>query len=169
MTLLSFQGQGRDFTIDLYQHWAACVLDPSLPLSVQLAHWPQGPAQDPDLLARWQRLLQVREVVMAALERAKNEGAVPKPLEAHIDLYASPEALGFLETFGQALPRLFVVSSVQLHESGGAPVEIDEHAHVGAIASPASGGKCVRCWIRDDTVGQSQDHTELCARCVQCV
>ncbi len=29
----TFEGQGRDFTLDLYEHWAACVLDPDLDLA----------------------------------------------------------------------------------------------------------------------------------------
>lgn len=30
---ITFEGQGRDFTLDLYQHWAACVLNPDLDLA----------------------------------------------------------------------------------------------------------------------------------------
>ncbi len=33
MWSLSFEGAARDFTIDLYTHWAACVLNPDLPLA----------------------------------------------------------------------------------------------------------------------------------------
>jgi len=30
---IKFEGEGRDFTRDLYQRWAACVLDPDLDLA----------------------------------------------------------------------------------------------------------------------------------------
>jgi len=32
-------------------------------------------------------------------------------------------------------------------------------------ATVAKGDKCVRCWMRDESVGQHPDHPELCGRC----
>ncbi|MEJ2332755.1 MAG: zinc finger domain-containing protein [Desulfobulbaceae bacterium] len=34
---------------------------------------------------------------------------------------------------------------------------------------PASGGKCERCWLRSETVGDAADHPELCSRCTSVV
>jgi isoleucyl-tRNA synthetase len=39
--------------------------------------------------------------------------------------------------------------------------------HVSVL--PASGGKCERCWLRSETVGDAPDHPELCNRCTSVV
>lgn len=148
--------------------WQECrKLDGSLPESVQLADWREAGPPDVELAARWERLLEVRDVVLAALEQAKSAQIVEKPLEAHVDLYGIPDTKEFLDTFADALPGLFIVSAVDLHDATASPVAIDEHAGVGAVARSADGEKCVRCWMRSTTTGQNTQHPELCARCVQ--
>ncbi len=147
--------------------WQECrKLCPSLPQSVQLADWPMGAPSDEAQAARWDRLLAVRGVAMAALEQAKQAGVVERPLEAHVDLYAGPEMLAFLQSFEADLPALLIVSRVELHAAADAPVTIDEHVGVGAAARLADGEKCVRCWVRSPSTGEHPAHPDLCARCV---
>ncbi len=146
--------------------WQECrKLDPSLEESVQLANWPEASGADPELEARWSRFLQIRDKVMTALETAKAQGTVDKPLEAVVNVYATPEAREFLETFGSTLNGLFIVSEADLHDAEGAPVEVDEYTGVGIVASLADGEKCVRCWVRSATVGADEEHPEICERC----
>jgi len=146
--------------------WQECrKLEDGLPQSVQLADWPQASEPDDELAARWQRLQGVRDVVLAALEKAKTQGTVDKPLEAHVDIYATPETMQFLGGFGDGLASLFIVSDVELHEAEGAPHPLDEYTGVAAVAALAAGEKCVRCWVRSETVGEQAGHPQLCARC----
>ncbi|MBP8951082.1 MAG: isoleucine--tRNA ligase [Armatimonadetes bacterium] len=153
------------FTAD--ELWQECrKLDASLPESVQLADWPEAEAtQDTALLERWSRLLAIRDVALAALEKAKNEKVVEKPLEARVELYATADALEFLESFAPSLPNLFIVSAVSLNPAEGAPVPVDEHTGVSAVAVLSDGEKCQRCWLRSSTVGAIAQHPAICERC----
>jgi isoleucyl-tRNA synthetase len=45
--------------------------------------------------------------------------------------------------------------------------EVLPELHLAII--PASGGKCERCWLRSETVGDAADHPELCSRCTSVV
>jgi isoleucyl-tRNA synthetase len=146
--------------------WQECrKLDPALPDSVQLADWPAAPEADAALLARWERLLAVRDLALAALERAKEEASLPNPLEAHVTLYADAETRAFLESFGPLLAELLVVSRVEVADAAEAPGPPDEHLGVLAAAQLAGGEKCVRCWMRTQDVGGDAEHPELCHRC----
>ena len=146
--------------------WQECrKLDASLPESVQLADWPEGGPGDDELAARWDKLLQVRDLVLQALERARQAGELDKPLEAHVDLYARPDMREFLASFADSLAGLFIVSEVALHDAGASPTAPDERVGVAATARAGEGDKCVRCWVRSTTVGSDEDHPELCGRC----
>ncbi len=141
--------------------WQHCRrLDPRLPLSVQMADWPRPleAIADSDLLARWDRLMAIREQVMVALEQAKQAGLLRKPLEAEVRLRAEGEDLALLQRYRDELAGLFIVSKVSLEEGpGGLQVE----------AIPAPGEKCSRCWVRDPQVGKDQSYPDLCPRCAQ--
>jgi isoleucyl-tRNA synthetase len=128
---------------------------PRLPL------WAQTPlagevGADEDLMARWDRLMAIREQVMVALEEAKQVGAVKKPLEAHVQLRASGPDLELLRQYEPELPGLFIVSEVSLEE---APGELAVEARAG------QGEKCNRCWMRLPGVGSDQEYPDLCPRC----
>ncbi|NLO74019.1 MAG: isoleucine--tRNA ligase [candidate division WS1 bacterium] len=132
-------------------------LDPSLPLSVQMAYWPEASTDaDPTWLARWDRLLEIREEVLLALEQAKAAGVVRKPLEAKVSLGANQQDLELLREYEEQLSELFIVSEVELRESAEG---------LGVSAERAEGEKCGRCWMRKPEVGREPDHPELCARC----
>ncbi len=157
------------FTADeIWQHIRR--LDDSLPVSVQLEDWPAVRQEwiDEHLEGRFQVLLDVREKVTEALERAKREGQVTNPIEARVDIYLAPALGDVLEQFGaRELRRLFVVSEVVLHELSELQQPTDED--VVATARLADGQKCQRCWIRSTTVGQDAEFPDLCARCAEIV
>jgi isoleucyl-tRNA synthetase len=133
-------------------------LDASLPLSIQMAAWPEASAPaDPDLVARWDRLLTIRETVMQALEEAKTAGLIRKPLEAQVTVQAAGEDLELLRRYEADLPELFIVSRVTLEAAGAEGLAVH--------AVPAEGEKCGRCWMRKPEVGTDAEHPELCARC----
>jgi isoleucyl-tRNA synthetase len=142
-------------------------IDASLPESVQLTDWPEADEDlmDDDLAARWDRILALRSVGLAALEQAKADDAVANPLEAHLELFVSDEARGLLEGLDDELSQLFIVSSVELRGLDEYESEIAPGAEIAAQASLAAGEKCVRCWVRSETVGHQADHPELCERC----
>jgi isoleucyl-tRNA synthetase len=144
------------FTAD--EAWEQCRrLDESLPVSVQMAHWPEPVAEaDSELMARWDRLGELREQVMVGLEEARQSGAIRKPLEAQVTLQASGEDLELLRRYEKELPALFIVSQVQLEAGTG---DLAVRATVG------EGEKCNRCWVRDPQVGVDPEYSDLCPRC----
>ncbi len=119
--------------------------------------------------ARWNRLLEVRDVVLKALEDAREQG-VKKNQDAEVTLhlpekaYAAWEAGNVLAGFDEAdLATLFIVSKVTVVKREGEPADPDADATVSVKLSDAP--KCPRCWNHDASIGTDGHHAELCARC----
>ena len=121
----------------------------------------------PEITEKWNRLFEMRDDVMKALELARAEKLVGKSLEAKITLYTKDaDMLALLRGFGKELNTVFIVSGVTLSE-GDAP----EAAHtegtsgVGVLVEPADGCKCDRCWSFSTEGEHDADGGFLCARC----
>ncbi len=126
------------------------------------------PDYDPKLVLsedeakRWEDLLGVRDVVLKALEDAKDQ--VKKNQDAEVTLtldaetFAAREKGAFLFGFNEAdLATLFIVSKVAV-EQGGA---------VSAAVKLSEAPKCPRCWNHDALIGTAGHHAELCDRCAK--
>ncbi|MCL5056793.1 MAG: isoleucine--tRNA ligase [Actinobacteria bacterium] len=139
------------------------------PASVQLSDMPEVRNEyiDPDLEKKWDRLLDLRAVVTRALEAARRDKIIGNSLEAVTELYASGDVYHFLETFGDELATLFIVSAVVLKKgdppAGSAADE--EVPGFGVMVGRAPGSKCERCWNYHEGVGGDADHPTLCPRC----
>ncbi len=142
-------------------------LDATLPDSVQLCDWPQLTHQlyDKELLARWDRFMQLRHRAMAALEAAKDRGECENPLEAGLVIYADDDTQEFLESFGQ-LETLMIVSLVELKPIEQAPEQTDSQ-DMYIAAQKNTGDKCQRCWMRLESVNADDRYEGLCARCAE--
>ncbi|MCL1828093.1 MAG: isoleucine--tRNA ligase [Oscillospiraceae bacterium] len=108
----------------------------------------------------------LRDDVNKALEIARNEKSIGKPLDAKVTLYFSKEAA---EDFGninaEELNMLFITSETICLHSEGEGHESEAFPGVKISVSPAEAPKCARCWTHSKTVGDSSSHPELCARC----
>lgn len=127
---------------------------------------------DPDLAARWEKLLAVREQVARVLEQARKEGQIGSSLEAQVKLYARGGLLDFLKKYLQDLPMIFIVSDVTLTESseGNSDVVWSQAVEgLGVQIAPAPGKKCERCWNYRPAVGRFPNHPTLCDRCVRVI
>ena len=109
-------------------------------------------ALDEQEAARWEKLLEVRDVVLKALEEARDQG-IKKNQDAEITLALAGE-LGFSE---DELAALFIVSKVTV-EQGEA---------VSAAVKLSDAPKCPRCWNHDGHIGTAGHHAELCDRCAK--
>ena len=105
---------------------------------------------------KWEKLLSVRESVNQALERARAEKRIGKPLEARVTLSCGEEMASFLSQFQGKLEEYFIVSSVTLQKGEG---------ELSVSVERVGGEKCPRCWNYADTIGQDKAHPALCARC----
>jgi isoleucyl-tRNA synthetase len=131
--------------------------------SVHLDLFPDREDPDPDVLGRWEGLLDVRAEVMKALEAARNARQVAAGLEAAVELRAPAAALAPLRAheadrpaFPGNLANLFIVSAVRLMEGEGPLAVAVEHA---------PGAKCERCWTWSTKVGTLPSHPGVCERC----
>jgi len=136
--------------------------------SIFLHEFPQEipEAIDQELDRKWKRLLEVRSEITRALEGARRDKIIGHPLEAKVMVKATGSLADFLADKWETLKMISIVSElVQADELAGETYvsEILPELHV-AVA-PAFGGKCERCWLRSETVGDAEDHPELCSRC----
>jgi isoleucyl-tRNA synthetase len=111
---------------------------------------------DPALLARWARLISVREQVLAAIEPCRKDKMIGSSLEAKVALFASKDDLALLEPVRNDLPMLFIVSQVTL-ERGDGPLTVR--------VTPADGVKCERCWRIVPSVSSDLERGGICDRC----
>jgi isoleucyl-tRNA synthetase len=133
--------------------------------SVHLAMFPaaEPERQDPELMKRWDRLLEVRSVVQAALEEQRRNKVIGSSLEAVVEIQANPDTYGFLKPYENDLSALFIVSGTKLKEVHHRPERPDFLVTV----SKATAKKCERCWNYREAVGANAAHPTLCDRCVE--
>jgi isoleucyl-tRNA synthetase len=140
--------------------------------SVFLYEFPQEipEAIDSDLDKKWQQLLEVRSEITKALEGARRDKIIGHPLEAKVMVKATGSLAEFLADKWETLKMISIVSELVKTEELAAETYVSEalpELHISVL--PAAGGKCERCWLRSDTVGQEDDHPELCSRCTSVV
>jgi len=140
--------------------WGYTAKPAGAPESVHMALLPEPEevpsGLDASKLANWNRLMEVREVVLKALEEARQSKLIGAPLEAQVCLDAPPELYPLLEQYAADLPSLFIVSQVALSEG----------TELRATVERASGTKCERCWKYTTDVGENADFPTVCGACV---
>jgi isoleucyl-tRNA synthetase len=137
------------------------------PASVHLALFPDlaeiVPGAVADLEKDWERLLEIRSVVMIELEAMRSAKTIGKSLEAAVEIVVaegSTEA-EVLVRYEAALAEFFNVSQVTVQVIGaskGATAMI-------VRALVAEGVKCRRCWRVVSDVGVDDRWPLVCARC----
>ncbi|KAB2842964.1 isoleucine--tRNA ligase [bacterium] len=121
---------------------------------------------DTALLERFDKIDQVRQEVLKALEKARQEKTIGHSLEAQVRISAEGEWKKLLQENMQNWAHYFIVSQVVV-----AP-EVEQATWTGASieglrveVKKAEGEKCGRCWTRSITVGKNAAHPALCDRC----
>jgi len=140
------------------------------PESIHLNLWPdtENLKVDKPLETKWQKLMNLREVVLKMLEEKRSSGIIGSSLEAKILIYVeSDEFYSSLEQYNEVLPSLFIVSQVSLKKgkpSSGAAMD-EKMPGVSVIVEKADGKKCSRCWNFSITVGENKNYPDACQRC----
>jgi isoleucyl-tRNA synthetase len=130
--------------------------------SVHLAEFPRVETYaDEPLVKEWQRLLDVREVVNAALEQKRKDKVIGTALGASVQIRAGGELGALLDRHRSDLPMLFNVSDVVLSVEGAGGRD-DLHVTV----DRAPGIKCARCWRYVPSVRTEPEWEGICDRCV---
>ena len=130
--------------------------------SVHLALFPEGVSldglDDPALTTRWERLIAVRDQVLAKIEPLRKDKQIGSSLQAKVTLSATGDDLALLRSHEAQLPMLFIVSEVEVREGtqgGGLEISIDR----------ARGVKCERCWRYVANVSSDPERPGICDRC----
>ncbi|MEB1810012.1 MAG: isoleucine--tRNA ligase [Bacillaceae bacterium] len=138
--------------------------------SVQLTDMPKAETftNVDELVQKWDRIMNVRNDVLKALENARNEKKIGKSLTAQIVLYPSQELMQTFENVD--LQKLFIVSQAVVGgEKGTAPEHADVYEDLAIVVEKAEGETCERCWVVSKTVGQNETHPTLCTSCATIV
>ena len=116
-------------------------------------------ALDEAAMKQWDKVIEVRTAVNAALEQARAEKKIGKSLEAKVAVTVPVEDAFMLHLGQEYLADLFIVSQVEM--------EVDKELTVDVF--PAEGTKCPRCWKFHPLIGSHSKHPELCPRCAAVV
>ncbi|MBR5273548.1 MAG: isoleucine--tRNA ligase [Clostridia bacterium] len=123
--------------------------------------------KDDELVARWDRLHQVRDDVKKALEIARASKIIGSSLDAKVTLFADGELYDFLKANENALSVIFITSGAKVEKGEGEFKGVVEGLSI-SVAT-ADGGKCERCWSYSTEVGSDSDHPTLCPRCAKII
>lgn len=129
---------------------------PSGTIFTELFHTLPEQGEQSALSAKWQGLRAIRADVMRRIEDVRSTGAIGSSLAAEIDIYANGQDLEYLQSLGQDLRFMLIVSRADVH-AGKDALRIE--------VTPTEQAKCERCWHHRPDVGQSAEHPTLCGRC----
>jgi isoleucyl-tRNA synthetase len=111
--------------------------------------------QDAALLAKWERIREVRNVVNKDIEALRADGQVGSSLQAEIEIAAEPGDHALLASLGDDLRFVTITSKATLAAGDALAVRV----------VPSTARKCERCWHYRDDVGHDAAHPTLCGRC----
>lgn len=105
------------------------------------------------------RLMMLRDDVLKALEEARNEKIIGKPLEASIEIACAKEDEELLKSsLNQKVAQWLIVSEVKFKENDGNQYQLAK-----IKVNKAEGVVCPRCW----NISKEHDEEGLCPRCHQ--
>jgi isoleucyl-tRNA synthetase len=110
---------------------------------------------DEALLAKWNRIREIRDIANKDIEAVRAEGKVGASLQAELTVQAPAADHALLASLGEDLKFVFITSKVTLQAAETLTVQV-------AVSSAT---KCERCWHYSDDVGHDTAHPTLCGRC----
>jgi len=121
-----------------------------------------------DVADRWNRMLDLRDDMMKALELARADKMIGKSLDAAITVYTEDEAIyELLAGFGRELATVTITSDAKVVK-GAAPIDpavfTETVSGIAVKVMPAEGKKCDRCWAFSTECVEDGEGC-LCARC----
>ena len=142
-------------------------IDPGLKESIHLETMPVVNERfiDKNLEETYEKLLEIRDDVLKAIEEARKQNLVRHPYEAKVSLKLPKEYKEIVEKRIDWIKFFFTVSQVELSDNPEGNVIINGESVKGSVVaiSRAKGEKCPRCWIYDESVGKNGQ--PICDRC----
>lgn len=134
--------------------------------SIHLTTFPSIPAtwKNEALATKWDKIRDVRRVVLGALEPKRADKTIGSSLEAHPYIYVDASVSEILK--GVDMAEICITSQATLSVSN-APANsfsLNDVAGVAVIFAMAEGQKCERCWKILPEVGSDKDYPTLTKR-----
>ena len=127
--------------------------------SVFFHTWHEFPDTGAEVLARWDRVRELRSDVQKRLEERRGAGEIGSSLQAEVSIRANGDAYGLLSGLGNDLRFVLITSAANVEQGGAGGLEIR--------VRPSTHAKCERCWHYRADVGQDPEHPEICGRCTE--
>ena len=117
-----------------------------------------------ELAAKWQKVRQVRRVVLGALEPKRADKTIGSSLEAAPVVHISSDYASAFE--GVDAAEVFITSqaSVTVADIQDGDFTLSDVQGVGVAFAKAEGNKCLRCWKVMPEVGSDPDYPDLSPR-----
>jgi isoleucyl-tRNA synthetase len=110
-----------------------------------------------ELLAKWNRIREIRSEVTKAIELEREAGNVGSSLQAELTIKLGDVDFAILHSLEDDLRFVTITSSAQIELSNDG-LEV--------LVRGSQYKKCGRCWHHTKDVGANADHPELCGRCI---
>ena len=119
--------------------------------------------------AFWQQTTALINTVNEAIEPLRRDKIIRGSLEATVFIQALDESRReFLEKWGDELRFILIVSEANVvTNQENAPGNAYQTQDYRVWIEKNTDDKCVRCWHQREDVGQSEEHPELCGRCIE--
>ncbi|AWB33347.1 isoleucine--tRNA ligase [Orrella marina] len=111
-----------------------------------------------DLNSKWSRVREIRAQVQKDLEVLRTDGKIGASLQAEIQIECGPVDAEILNSVGDQLKFVLIVSSATVVSGPGDEIRV--------LARASEHTKCARCWHYVADVGSDANHPDICARCV---
>ncbi len=130
--------------------------------SVMLTDYPTAKEQYEDALLRkkWDKIVEIKEIVSKKLEEARAEKIIGHSLNAKVIISAKGELYNFIKENLKLLQTVFIVSDLEAQEENN-----NEGTDVCVNIEQAKGEKCERCWMYSKTVGEDTENPTICHKC----
>jgi len=117
--------------------------------------WP-FPSPNEALLAKWERLRQIRDLANKEIENVRTEGRVGSSLQATLQITAGADDAALLRSLGDDLKFVTITSAAEVVDGESLQITV----------TPSAAVKCERCWHYREDVGADVAHPTICGRCV---
>jgi isoleucyl-tRNA synthetase len=119
------------------------------------AQQPEHNASGQDLLSKWGRIREIRDLVNKEIEVLRAAGQVGSSLQAEVALTLAPADYALLASLDQDLKFVFITSALNIEAGDELSIKVKASEHT----------KCERCWHYRQEVGVDPSHPTLCSRC----
>ena len=127
--------------------------------SIFLSNYDRSEINEESIITKsdWNRIFEIKNDVNQSIEEMRNENQLKGSLDANVYIEANKNDIKILEKLGAELHFLFICSETNLIESNNFKITVKS----------SDNQKCTRCWHRQESVGTSKKHPDLCNRCIE--